>query len=378
MGRKSAPTQAVRYEILNCSTVSALDGAKDFLRQVLADGPVPATEVRRLAEEAGITPRTLERAKQQLAIKVARRGIPGRRGGGEWAWRLDSGENANDAEAVLQAPRQHGTPSFGLHLLVSRASREFRREVKRLNSVIQMLTPFARGRPSRADYKKVREHEPLSGPYALSAWEAACEHRAVVETTELIGTSEEGKQGTYSTTLALPVPLPDQPDLVLLRVLGLNSVVASGLAASGRVLGGFLLHSLEQIPTAEAEGKWKFRQREHQGWLAISADPDPSRRVTRALSHLRDGASLPFTREAVEPSLVADERTAAGAAARLEGKWYEEANSRFRWCRYGSHLYLAADYHEQRDCLEHQDAIRQKRFRLTRKLRDSRDRHRQA
>lgn len=49
--------------------------AHDFLRELLADGPVAATEVRRLSLEAGISNRTLERAKRDLGVLSDRDGF---------------------------------------------------------------------------------------------------------------------------------------------------------------------------------------------------------------------------------------------------------------------------------------------------------------
>jgi hypothetical protein len=67
---------------------TALEEAKDFLREVLADGPVPAKQVFREAKESGISEMTLRRAKAELGIRVKRVGTAGKRGGGVWAWEL--------------------------------------------------------------------------------------------------------------------------------------------------------------------------------------------------------------------------------------------------------------------------------------------------
>jgi len=49
-------------------------GARDFLRDLLRDGPLPSDEVNRLAEQAGISKRTIERARRDVgAISSARR-----------------------------------------------------------------------------------------------------------------------------------------------------------------------------------------------------------------------------------------------------------------------------------------------------------------
>lgn len=57
--------------------------AAAFLRDVLADGPVPAREVQDQAKDAGIAPRTLSRAKSSIGVLSARDGR-------HWAWSLPS------------------------------------------------------------------------------------------------------------------------------------------------------------------------------------------------------------------------------------------------------------------------------------------------
>jgi putative DNA primase/helicase len=57
--------------------------AADFLREVLADGPVAATDVKRQAKAAGIAERTLFRAKAGLGVKAEKSGF---RDG--WLWSL--------------------------------------------------------------------------------------------------------------------------------------------------------------------------------------------------------------------------------------------------------------------------------------------------
>ena len=55
--------------------------AEEFLRDILADGPVPSKEVEEAANESGIAVRTLNRAKAALRIRS------GRSGNG-WVWSL--------------------------------------------------------------------------------------------------------------------------------------------------------------------------------------------------------------------------------------------------------------------------------------------------
>jgi hypothetical protein len=62
---------------------SAIQAACEFLRDLLADGEVAATEVARRAREEGISPRTLDRAKRQLSIRHRKQF-----GSGKFTWFL--------------------------------------------------------------------------------------------------------------------------------------------------------------------------------------------------------------------------------------------------------------------------------------------------
>jgi hypothetical protein len=59
--------------------------ARVFLRDLLVGGPVPAREVLALAKKAGISERTLRRAKGQENVEARRLGYGTR---GEWSWNL--------------------------------------------------------------------------------------------------------------------------------------------------------------------------------------------------------------------------------------------------------------------------------------------------
>jgi hypothetical protein len=60
---------------------SARDEARDLLAAVLADGPVPAKAAQKQAREAGVTERTLYRAKAELGVKSFKTADG-------WAWTL--------------------------------------------------------------------------------------------------------------------------------------------------------------------------------------------------------------------------------------------------------------------------------------------------
>lgn len=70
--------------------------AREFLRTALADGPLPAREVKSQARDAGISETTLNRAKRDLGIKPEKSGF-----GGGWYWRIpdQDGQDTN-AEAL--------------------------------------------------------------------------------------------------------------------------------------------------------------------------------------------------------------------------------------------------------------------------------------
>ena len=65
---------------------TALDEAKEFLRDLLSNGSVEAKGVQREAKAAGIADATLRRAKKALCIRVDKQGFEG-----GWAWVLPEG-----------------------------------------------------------------------------------------------------------------------------------------------------------------------------------------------------------------------------------------------------------------------------------------------
>jgi hypothetical protein len=52
----------------------ALAEAARVLKEILADGPLPAGNVKRLAAQAGVAERTLHRARQALGVTARRQG----------------------------------------------------------------------------------------------------------------------------------------------------------------------------------------------------------------------------------------------------------------------------------------------------------------
>lgn len=75
---------------------SALEDAKEFLRSLLAKGPVPSKQLMRDAHEAGHAERTLKRAKKVLGVEATKSGMKA-----PWMWSLPA-KGAKDAEECHQ------------------------------------------------------------------------------------------------------------------------------------------------------------------------------------------------------------------------------------------------------------------------------------
>jgi hypothetical protein len=68
---------------------SAREDAEEFLRELLAGGPVPQKEVKAAAEGAGVAWRTVRRAKDRLGVDTVRETEGGfGSGSGRWLWSL--------------------------------------------------------------------------------------------------------------------------------------------------------------------------------------------------------------------------------------------------------------------------------------------------
>jgi hypothetical protein len=92
--------------------------AVEFLNDTLADGPVPASDIIEDAEDAGISEKTLRRAKKLLGVIAYREGEAGKRGAGRWLWKLpiadlaiknDKGGRAGQEKNVGHLNPENGT-----------------------------------------------------------------------------------------------------------------------------------------------------------------------------------------------------------------------------------------------------------------------------
>ena len=95
---------------------SDLDDAKDFLRTLLADGPVPSKQIRAETEGAGHAWRTIQRAQKALGIVAVKDGMKC-----GWSWRLVTPSHLEECheppKAAVPMGRQPSYSSGGLGVL---------------------------------------------------------------------------------------------------------------------------------------------------------------------------------------------------------------------------------------------------------------------
>lgn len=77
--------------------------AQRFLLDLLASGPVPASEIKKAAQAYGCAWASVRRAQQFVGAKAVRHGEEGRRGGGSWWWVL----GAPVVEHLKNYPNEH-------------------------------------------------------------------------------------------------------------------------------------------------------------------------------------------------------------------------------------------------------------------------------
>ncbi len=68
--------------------------AEEFLRDLLAEGPIKSADVDKAARDAGIAKATLRRARDKVGVKARAVGSPAR--GGYWEWSLPQDVGVED------------------------------------------------------------------------------------------------------------------------------------------------------------------------------------------------------------------------------------------------------------------------------------------
>jgi hypothetical protein len=84
--------QALAAEAAGEDQRSAIEAAEEFLREVLAGGPVPQKELKVDAEGAGLSWATVRRAKDRVGV-IVRRESEGASGAGRWLWSLQGAQD---------------------------------------------------------------------------------------------------------------------------------------------------------------------------------------------------------------------------------------------------------------------------------------------
>jgi hypothetical protein len=112
---ESSARDLLMIESSSSDSSGARSDAEGFLLELLAEGPVAAKSAISQAREAGIAPRTLQRARAGLGVRTTKTG--GRFGGeNAWYWELQAPEGAKapeDASPFGKAPSAFLAPSGG-------------------------------------------------------------------------------------------------------------------------------------------------------------------------------------------------------------------------------------------------------------------------
>jgi len=85
-GECSVTAEAILAPAFTAEEVGAVEEAEDFLREILAGGPVPVNEIHDAARAQGIALTTLKRAKKQLRIGSDKKGMKA-----GWVWFIPEG-----------------------------------------------------------------------------------------------------------------------------------------------------------------------------------------------------------------------------------------------------------------------------------------------
>lgn len=94
-GESSLTAEQVLATPAGTEDKSEQDEAKEFLRDLLSEGPLPSSEVKKQAKEAGIAERTLWRAKTALGVKAVKGGFQE-----GWNWSLPPEACQKDSKAA--------------------------------------------------------------------------------------------------------------------------------------------------------------------------------------------------------------------------------------------------------------------------------------
>jgi putative DNA primase/helicase len=122
---ESEPVAITANEVLAAANAAGQDRntkdeAVEFLKELLAKGPVAQKEIEKEADAAGFSWATIKRAKKAAGVMAERRGVEGQRGAGRWYWSIPGqAPNGRDgADQSIKGLRGSGFPLEPLNPLM--------------------------------------------------------------------------------------------------------------------------------------------------------------------------------------------------------------------------------------------------------------------
>lgn len=88
---------------------SERDNAREFVLEMLADGPMLSEQVKLAAKSEGISPKVLRSAREDLKVEISRQVIPGKKGRGPSLWALPNTCPRPDEESAGHVLAESGT-----------------------------------------------------------------------------------------------------------------------------------------------------------------------------------------------------------------------------------------------------------------------------
>jgi hypothetical protein len=100
------------------------DQAEELLSELLADGPMRQSDIKRHTDAAGVSWRTVETAKKRLGIISEQRPVEGKRGAGPSWWRLPNAPHTGSQQETLADLTDHSSADGPQHTPADLAERE--------------------------------------------------------------------------------------------------------------------------------------------------------------------------------------------------------------------------------------------------------------
>jgi hypothetical protein len=224
-----------------------------------------------------------------------------------------------------------------------------RLEVEQAEATIRVFGPFAQGRASIADFRKV-----YARPAPLPSLFYMLGQKATVPPM-----SSEVPLGPPSGAT--------YPSLQVLQLIGIKGEVQNALNHDEHFLHCFIMYAGRCAPDLVETMLARLRAGEtvpimgeafHQALRHLLLQE-----LTGLLTRQYAGGTVPTAGEAFQKGLQHLLTHGKVLTIWQELVWFETAGWRLHRCRYGEHWYIA-DYHKQYGCVVHQKSGRQKRYRV--------------